>query len=267
MCDRPVADSLLAALKSLKCHVCSPEETRKLEAIVMRGKLMNPDIVGLAASKVAAKAGFSVPEETTVLIAPYEGVGREHPLSHEKLCPLLVFYVVDGWEAGCKRCIEVLRYGGLGHTLALHCEDEAVIRAFALEKPVNRIVINSPSSQGAVGYSTNLFPSMTLGCGSFGGNITSDNIGPQHLLNIKRAARVRPEWRAGRMSGEFPQLPPGGESRAASSPWSEVHDLRPPAATEAAPVPRRLANPARIPFSREDVRSIIATRIRDKKER
>src|SRR5262249_16613007 len=96
VCDRPVPDRLLPELRARKCHVCSAEETKRLEAIVMRGKLMNPDIVGLAAAKVAAKAGFTVPDDTTVLICPYEGVGREHPLSHEKLCPLLVFYVVDG---------------------------------------------------------------------------------------------------------------------------------------------------------------------------
>jgi acetaldehyde dehydrogenase (acetylating) len=267
VCDRPVADRLVQELVARKCHVCSAEEIRKLEAIVMRGKLMNPDIVGLSAARVARAAGFSVPEETTVLIAPYEGVGRDHPLSHEKLCPLLVFYVVDGWEAGCRRCIEVLRYGGLGHTLALHCEDEAVIRAFAIEKPVNRIVVNSPSSQGAVGYTTNLFPSMTLGCGSFGGNITSDNIGPQHLLNIKRLARVRADWRAGRMPDEFPYLPPGGDPRPATSPWSEVAESARPASVEPRPAQPRLANPARLPFSRADVRSIIATRFNEKKER
>ena len=134
------------------------------------------------------------------------------------------------------------RYGGLGHTLGLHCEDEAVIRAFAIEKPVNRIVVNSPTSQGAVGYTTNLFPSMTLGCGSFGGNITSDNIGPQHLLNIKRVARVRPEYRAGEMSGEFPHLPPGGEPVPASSPWSEVVESQRRSALRiraGAPAPRK----------------------------
>jgi acetaldehyde dehydrogenase (acetylating) len=264
VCDRPVVDRLLEELKARKGHICSPEEVKKLEGIAMRGKLMNPDIVGLSAARVAKAAGFSVAEDTTVLIAPYEGVGRDHPLSHEKLCPMLAFYVADGWEAGCRRCIEVLRYGGLGHTLALHCEDEAVIRAFAIEKPVNRIVVNSPSSQGAVGFTTNLFPSMTLGCGSFGGNITSDNIGPQHLLNIKRVARVLPEWRAGTMTDEFPHLPPGGEAHAAASPWSEVVESSRPAAPETRAAPPRLANPARIPFSREDVRSIIATRLGDK---
>jgi hypothetical protein len=203
-----------------------------------------------------------VPDDTTVLIAPYDGVGREHPLSHEKLCPMLVFYVVDGWEEGCRRCIEVLRYGGLGHTLGLHCEDEAIIRAFAIEKPVNRIVVNSPTSQGAVGFTTNLFPSMTLGCGSFGGNITSDNIGPQHLLNIKRVARVRREYREGRMTDEFPHLPPGGEARAATSPWTEQPETEARRPQAPASPAQRLANPARIPFSREEVRSIIATRLK-----
>jgi acyl-CoA reductase-like NAD-dependent aldehyde dehydrogenase len=256
VCDRPVADALLRELRARKCHVCSPEEVRKLEGIVLRGRTMNPDVVGLPASRVASMAGFPVPDETTVLVAPYEGVGREHPLSHEKLCPLLAWYVVDGWEEGCRRCIEVLRYGGMGHTLGLHCRDEDVIRAFAIEKPVNRLVINSPTSQGAVGYTTNLFPSMTLGCGSFGGNISSDNIGPQHLLNVKRAAFVRADYADGTASEEFPHLPPCGADAEAAARGA-------PGACEAADPARRprLANPARIPFSRGEVRGIIATRL------
>jgi acetaldehyde dehydrogenase (acetylating) len=262
VCDRPVAEKLLAELRGRKCHLCTAEEVRKLEAVVMRGKVMNPDVVGLSAARVAAIAGFVVPDDTTVLIAPYEGVGRAHPLSHEKLCPLLCFYVVDGWEEGCHRSIEILRYGGLGHTLGLHCEDEEIIRRFAIEKPVNRLAVNSPTSQGAVGFTTRLFPSMTLGCGSFGGNITSDNIGPQHLLNIKRVARVRPEYRDGTMTAEFPDLPPKEATEAVQSPWVPIRDLKPVPPAADRPATPRLGNPARLPFSRDEMRSIIATRLK-----
>ena len=195
ICDRPVADLLTEELRALDVHVCSSEEVAALERMVVTtGGAVNTAIVGQAAPRLAEMAGIAVPEETTVLVAPYEGVGKEHPLSREKLCPILALYVVDGWEAGCHLCLDVLDQGGRGHTLGIHCSDEEVIRRFGLEKPVNRIVVNSPTSLGAVGFTTALFPSMTLGCGSFGGNITSDNVGPQHLLNIKRLGRVRQQW-------------------------------------------------------------------------
>jgi hypothetical protein len=115
-------------------------------------------------------------------------VGREYPFSVEKLCPVLAFYTVKDWQEGCRRCLELLEQGGLGHTLGIHCEDSLVIEAFGLEKPASRIVVNAGTTFGGIGATTALFPSMTLGCGSFGGNITSDNIGPQHLLNTKRVA-------------------------------------------------------------------------------
>ena len=190
ICDRPVADPLKQALLARGAWWCTRDEVDRLARVAIRQGVTNPDLVGLSAARVARAAGFKVPEETSVLIAPStrEEVGPEHPLSLEKLCPLLTFFEVDGWEEGCQLCLEILDLGGRGHTLGLHCKDDAIIRAFAIEKPVNRLVVNSPTSQGAVGLTTNLFPSMTLGCGSFGGNITSDNIGPQHLLNIKRVA-------------------------------------------------------------------------------
>ena len=124
-----------------------------------------------------------------------QGVGRDFPLSIEKLSPILAFYVEKDWRSACDRCIELLNYGGLGHTMAIHSKNEEIIREFGLQKPVFRIVVNSQSALGAVGYTTELFPSMTLGCGSIGGNITSDNISPLHLINIKRLAYGRDGWR------------------------------------------------------------------------
>lgn len=202
-----------------------------MERLALRDGATNPDIVGIAAERLAEMAGFRVPAGTTVLLAACAGVGAQWPLSFEKLAPILAWYTADGHEAACRLCISILDLGGRGHTLGLHCTDEAVIRAFALEKPVNRIVLNAPTSLGAVGAATNLFPSMTLGCGSFGGNITSDNIGPQHLLNIKRLARANAAWLQGGLNGEYPELTVAADAVApAAWPRREGADAqeRPP---------------------------------------
>jgi acetaldehyde dehydrogenase (acetylating) len=132
-----------------------------------------------------------------VLIAPLRGVGRDFPLSIEKLCPILSWYVVSDWREGCERCIQILRYGGMGHTMSIHSKNEEVILEFGLKKPAFRICVNTPTTHGSIGLTTGLDPAMTLGCGGWGGNITSDNISPRHLLNIKRLAyEVRPATRA-----------------------------------------------------------------------
>ena len=110
------------------------------------------------------------------------------PLSIEKLCPVLSYYVVKDWREGCERCKQILRYGGMGHTMSIHSQNDQVILEFGLQKPAFRIVVNSPTTHGSIGLSTGLDPAMTLGCGGYGGNITSDNISPRHLLNIKRVA-------------------------------------------------------------------------------
>jgi acetaldehyde dehydrogenase (acetylating) len=119
-------------------------------------------------------------------------VGRDFPLSIEKLSPVLAFYVVKDWEEASRRCLELLRYGGTGHTLGIHSRDDKLIREFALRKPVFRVVVNTQTSMGATGYTTALAPSMSLGCGAYAGNITSDNITPLHLINVKRLAYERP---------------------------------------------------------------------------
>ena len=123
-----------------------------------------------------------------MLIAPLDGVGRDYPLSIEKLCPVLSYYVVKDWREGCERCKQILRYGGMGHTMSIHSQNDQVILEFGLKKPAFRIVVNSPTTHGSIGLTTGLDPAMTLGCGGYGGNITSDNISPRHLLNIKRLA-------------------------------------------------------------------------------
>jgi acetaldehyde dehydrogenase (acetylating) len=125
-------------------------------------------------------------------------VARDVPLSWEKISPILAWYDAADWVRGCERCLEILANGGMGHTLAIHARDEMVIREFGLRKPVFRIVVNTPASQGAIGLTTNLAPALTLGCGTLGGNITSDNITPLHVMHVKRVAYGRGEAGAAR---------------------------------------------------------------------
>jgi acetaldehyde dehydrogenase (acetylating) len=149
---------------------------------------ISPEIVGKPAAYIASKAGFSVPPETTVLIAELSGVGREYPLSREKLSPVLSFYTEDGWRDACHRCIDLLEFGGMGHTLVIHSHDEDIIMKFALEKPTFRVLVNTQAALGAVGYTTGLDPSMTLGPGTLGGSIISENVTARHLIQVKRVA-------------------------------------------------------------------------------
>ena len=161
--------------------------------LVTPQRLPNPAVVGKPATFIAEKLGITVPPTTRALIAELEGVGRDFPLSIEKLCPVLSYYVVKDWREGCERCKEILRYGGMGHTMSIHSQNDAVILEFGLHKPAYRICVNTPTTHGSIGLTTGLDPAMTLGCGGFGGNITSDNISPKHLLNIKRIAyELRP---------------------------------------------------------------------------
>ena len=133
-------------------------------------------------------AGFTVPPETSILVAELDGVGKQHPLSMEKLSPVLALYWVKDFAAGMNICESLLRFGGLGHTCVIYSTDDARIREYAQRMPANRVLVNTPAPQGSTGITTNVFPSMTLGCGAAAGNITSDNVGPQHLYNIKRLA-------------------------------------------------------------------------------
>lgn len=187
--DLPVAQKVRELFKSEGCYFVNEKEKPLLEELVVDKKSnINPKIVGKSPTVIAGMAGFEVPPSTKVLMVEEKGVGKDYPLSLEKLSPILSYFEEDGWEAGCRRCIEVLKYGGLGHTLCLHSQDMNVIREFALKKPAFRILVNTPGTHGAIGYSTNLPPAMTLGCGAVGNNITSDNITPLHLIDRKRIA-------------------------------------------------------------------------------
>lgn len=170
-------------------HFLNSEDADLLaKALITKQRLPNAELVGRSAVEIAKRVGIEVPERTRALIVPLKGVGRDYPLSIEKLCPVLSFYVVQDWREGCERCQEILRYGGMGHTMSIHSRDDEIILEFGLKKPAFRIVVNTPTTLGSIGMTTGLDPSMTLGCGGYGGNITSDNISPRHLLNIKRLA-------------------------------------------------------------------------------
>ncbi len=186
--DTPIRQRLLEALQAEGGYVLSDSEKQKLREILFVGGKLNVEQVGKSPASIGALAGFTVPRDARALIAEVTTVGRGEPLSTETLSPILTFYAADGWEAGCDRCIEVLDFGGMGHTLGLHCANEKIIEAFALEKPAMRIVVNTVAALGSVGYTNRLFPAMTLGPGTLGGSITSDNISPLHLLNFKRLA-------------------------------------------------------------------------------
>ncbi|MBI5808131.1 MAG: acetaldehyde dehydrogenase (acetylating) [Ignavibacteriales bacterium] len=201
--DRPIREKVIAEAKKIGSYFVNEEEKRKLENKVAKGAKLNPDIVGKSAAWIANYAGFSVPENTTVLIAECDKVGKDEPLSIEKLSPMLAFYTVDNWMEGCHRCIELLEFGGIGHTLAIHSNDKDIIMKFALEKPAFRIVVNTPSSVGAVGYSTGLTPSMTLGPGTWGGSIISENVSAVHLMNVKTLAFETKEINKGNCVSSF----------------------------------------------------------------
>ncbi len=192
--DEPIAEELRRELKANGAYFLSDAEATALaRVLVTPQRLPNPKLVGKPATFIAEACGFAVPADTRVLVAELKGVGRDYPLSFEKLCPVLSFYVVSDWREGCERCKEILRYGGMGHTMSIHSRTEAVILEFGLKKPAFRICVNTPTTHGSIGLTTGLEPAMTLGCGGYGGNITSDNISPRHLLNLKRLAyEVRP---------------------------------------------------------------------------
>jgi acetaldehyde dehydrogenase (acetylating) len=161
--------------------------------VVTPQRALNPKIVGKPATTIAEWAGISVPPGTRCLIAEPGGVGRDYPLSIEKLSPILAYYSVKGLDEGARLCDQILHYGGMGHTASIHTKDRNAALQYGALMPAARVVVNTPSTHGAIGFSTALAPSMTLGCGSWGGNVTSDNISPLHLMDIKRVAfEVRP---------------------------------------------------------------------------
>src|SRR3954468_2611420 len=187
--DAPIAMAVREQFKLQGGHFINQSEADQLAKIVATPqRSLNPAIVGRSVEAIAKMAGISVPPGTRCIMTDVGGVGRDFPLSMEKLSPILAFYVEDGLERGAARCNEILHYGGMGHTAGIHTRSrEAAIR-YGAEMPASRITVNTPTTHGAIGFSTALPPSMTLGCGSWGGNVTSDNVSPLHLMDIKRFA-------------------------------------------------------------------------------
>ena len=197
--DEEIAPAFEAFMKENSCYFVNEAERKKLErhVINLEKGAVNAAIVGKSAFEIAQGAGIKVPENTKILLAHIEGVGPEFPLSREKLSPVLAYFTVKDDHEGVALAREMVYFGGMGHSAVIHCQDEAIIEEFATTMPVGRVIINQPSSQGAIGdiYNTNL-PSLTLGCGSYGHNSTTSNVSAVNLINKKRVAkrRVNMQW-------------------------------------------------------------------------
>jgi acetaldehyde dehydrogenase (acetylating) len=187
--DAPIEAQVRDQFRDQGGHFLNESEADAVAKVLLTPqKTLNAGIVGKSAEFIADLAGITIPDGTRCLLADCAGVGRDYPWSIEKLSPTLAFFVVDGVEAGASRCQEILHFGGMGHTAGMHTQDRTAAVTYGQQMPAARVIINSPTTHGAIGFSTDLPPSMTLGCGSWGGNVTSDNISPMHLMDIKRVA-------------------------------------------------------------------------------
>jgi len=187
--DSKIAAAVRAEFTRQGGHFLNPTEADAVAKILLTPqRTLNAGIVGRSAQHIAGLAGISIPDGTRCLLADCGGVGRDYPWSIEKLSPTLAFFIVDGVEQAAARCDEILHFGGMGHTAGMHTQDRQKAIEYGKAMPASRVVINSPTTHGAIGLSTDLAPSMTLGCGSWGGNVTSDNVSPIHLMDIKRVA-------------------------------------------------------------------------------
>ncbi|MBE5807941.1 MAG: acetaldehyde dehydrogenase (acetylating) [Clostridiales bacterium] len=214
--ERCSADKVEQEFKRQGGYFMTDEESQKVSRFILRANgTMNPKIVGKRAQAIAGMAGISIPDGTKVLLSRQSTVGKDNPYSREKLCPILAWYVEDGWQEACARSIQLLNNEGIGHTMTIHSQDDAIIREFALKKPVSRLMVNTPAALGGVGATTGLPPALTLGCGAVGGSATSDNIGPMNLINIRRVARGIKELAA--LRGTAPAGPGAGEGAKAAS--------------------------------------------------
>jgi len=221
--DRPIAAQLEELMKAEGAYFVNDEQAKALAGLLFpSGPLINPKMVGKSPQQLAQACGISVPATARILVARLKGVGHSEPLSGEKLTTVLGWYEADGWEAGCERCIDLINFGGRGHSLVIHAQDDKVVMQFGLEKPVFRILVNTFGTLGATGYTTGVMPAMTLGPGGVGGAATGDNISVHHLFNIKRLAyEVTPPPEAAMLPGSTDdpaQLAMRGIASAAPAP-------------------------------------------------
>jgi len=197
--DQEIHDEFENYMKENNCYFLNEEERAKVSNFVINSEkgAVNSQVVGQSAKWIAQQAGVDVPEETKILIAYLEDVGPDYPLSREKLSPVLAYYIVNNANEGFDRCRKMLEFGGLGHSAIIHSANEEIIEEFGKQMKVGRIIVNSPSSQGAIGdiYNSNT-PSLTLGCGSYGNNSTTSNVSTINLINKKKIAkrRVNMQW-------------------------------------------------------------------------
>lgn len=200
--DREIYQEFEQLMREAGCYFVNPEEKEKLKLSMFEyneeyGFKLKSHVPGQSPYVIAKEAGFEVPEDTKVLVVYEEGIGQDYPFSKEKLSPVLTYYIVENEEEGIEKAERLLEFGGLGHSAVIHSEDREINLAFSKKMKAGRIIVNSPSTHGAIGdiYNTNM-PSLTLGCGSFGGNSTTANVSSVNLINIKRVAkrRVNMQW-------------------------------------------------------------------------
>ena len=200
--DKEIYQEFEKFMREAGCYFVSPEEKEKLTVSMFEktpeyGYKLKSHVPGQSPYTIAKEAGFDVPEDTKVLVVYEEGIGQEYPFSKEKLSPVLTYYIVENADEGIEKSERLLEFGGLGHSAVIHSEDKEVTLRFSKTMKAGRIIVNSPSTHGAIGdiYNTNM-PSLTLGCGSFGGNSTTANVSSVNLINIKRVAkrRVNMQW-------------------------------------------------------------------------
>lgn len=195
VCEKVIYPAVKAELERQGCHFLNSEEISKIEKVVFDNNkhLMSGDVVGQPVAKIAEMAGINLPEKTKLLIARQENVGPDYPLSQEILAPVLAIYEAKDYHTACKICIDLNYLGGIGHTACIYANDEERIGEFSLLMNAGRIFVNTPSAHGALGGMFNILPtSFTLGCGSGGKNITTENVSARHLINIQRMCRRRP---------------------------------------------------------------------------
>ncbi len=211
--EESLRDRILRALESRKAYIAGEAQKEALaKLLIMPNWTVNPRCVGQAPGKIAQMAGFEVPVDTSIICAEIGGVGKQYPLSAEKLSPVLSLHFVKEFGAAMETCYALLKFGGLGHTSVIYARDDARIREYARRMPAMRVLVNTSAPQGSTGITTNVFPAMTLGCGAAAGNATSDNIGPLNLINIKRLAYVA------RTAEEAFETPLAASASAAATP-------------------------------------------------
>ena len=189
MCDCDMEPAVRAEMEKQGAYFLNDEQIAKLGKFILRANgTMNPQIVGKSAQVIADLAEIEIPEGTRVLVAKETGIGFGHPYSNEKLAPILGFYTAENYVEICELAQKILHYEGAGHTFSMHTKDPKIVDYFAARIPASRIMVNTPSALGGIGASTGMLPALTLGCGAIGGSATSENVGPQHLINVRVVA-------------------------------------------------------------------------------